>query len=388
MRRRGIAEPAELDGARIGLPEWAQRAAIYSRALVTHEWSIPLQKVEWYQADVNDPGRAEKVRIHLPDGVRLRRIARSTRCSLRQRRLSVRRVGQSIGRAADPRHLADQDGQMCDPLKMELPERLGEVVPPADRAAPAYPIGSVDNTLRILLLLRDGRRLAISGVAAELGIARSSAHRLMAMLSSYDFVRQDPSDRSYGVGPALVDIGLSAARALDLRALARPVLERLVGETGLTAHLVLPRGRHVLFAEGLESRAAIRAALRTGTTLPAHVTGAGKAILATLTDDELRNLYRDAAPAAVTGRALSSVDALVREARLVRQRGYAVNRGESETGVLAMGIAIVTTDPDVLAGLSLSGPDSAGTEDWEDRSATALKRAAADLAKAIKAFLG
>lgn len=74
VRRGGITEPAELAGARIGLPEWAQTAAIYSRALLTHEWGIPLQKVQWYQAGVNEPGRAEKVRIHLPDGVSLTRV--------------------------------------------------------------------------------------------------------------------------------------------------------------------------------------------------------------------------------------------------------------------------------------------------------------------------
>lgn len=271
---------------------------------------------------------------------------------------------------------------------MQLPDRLGEVVPPADRAVPAYPIGSVDNTLRILLLLRDGRRLSIADAAAELGIARSSAHRLMAMLAHYDFVRQDPADRSYGAGLALVDIGLSAARSLDLRALARPVLARLSDATGLTAHLVLPRGRDVLFVEGVEGRGAIRAALRTGSSLPAHVTGAGKAILATLTDDELRELYADGEPGAVTGQSLSSVAALARELADVRRRGYAVNRGESETGVLAMGIAVVTEDPGVLAGLSVSGPDFARGEDWEEQRAAALKRAAADLAKDIRVFLG
>jgi DNA-binding IclR family transcriptional regulator len=271
---------------------------------------------------------------------------------------------------------------------VEFPDRLGELIPPPGRTAPAYPIGSVDNTLRILLLLRDSRRLSIADVAAELGIARSSAHRLMAMLVYYDFVRQDPADRSYGAGPALVDIGLAAARALDLRALARPVLQRLAAKTGLTAHLVLPRGREVLFADGVEGRGAIRAALRTGTSLPAHVTGAGKAMLATLSDDELRELYRDAAPEAVTGQSLSSVMALARELDAVRRTGYAVNRGESEAGVLAMGIAVVTTEPGVLAGLSVSGPDFARGEDWEDETAAALKQAATELAKDITAFLG
>jgi DNA-binding IclR family transcriptional regulator len=245
----------------------------------------------------------------------------------------------------------------------------------------------VDNTLRILLLLRDRKRLSIADVAAELGVARSSAHRLMAMLAYYDFVRQDPADRSFGVGPALVDVGLSAVRALDLRVLARPVLERLAEVTGLTAHLVLPRGQEVLFADGVESRAAIRAALRTGSTLPAHVTGAGKAILATLTDEELRGLYGDAMPEAVTSRALSSVEELLSELGIVRRKGYAVNRGESEAGVLAMGVAVITTDPDVVAGLSLSGPESTAGEDWEDRMAAELGQAAAELGKSVRAFL-
>lgn len=71
VRRGGITKPSELAGARIGLPEWTQTAAIYSRALLTHEWGIPLRDVEWFQAGVNEPGRKEKVRLHLPDGVRL-----------------------------------------------------------------------------------------------------------------------------------------------------------------------------------------------------------------------------------------------------------------------------------------------------------------------------
>jgi DNA-binding IclR family transcriptional regulator len=268
---------------------------------------------------------------------------------------------------------------------MELPDRLGEIVPPPDRPTPAYPIGSVDNTLRILLLLRDRGSLSLADVAAELGVVRSSAHRLMAMLTHYDFVRQNPADRTYRVGPALVDVGLSAARSLNLRVLARPTLERLAGATGFTAHLVLPRGRDVLFAEGVESHRTIRAALRTGTTLPAHVVGGGKAILATLSDDQLRQLYQDRPPESPTDHSLSTVDELLQEMERVRERGYATNRGESETGVLAVGIAVSTADPDVLCAFSLAGPDTGASADWEQRLAIELQDAAATMAKAIKA---
>ncbi|HEX3517188.1 MAG TPA: hypothetical protein VHT26_24620 [Trebonia sp.] len=66
-----IHEPADLRGARIGIPEWAQTAAVYSRSLLMHEWDIPLSEVSWFQAGVNQPGRKEKVALNLPEGVTL-----------------------------------------------------------------------------------------------------------------------------------------------------------------------------------------------------------------------------------------------------------------------------------------------------------------------------
>jgi DNA-binding IclR family transcriptional regulator len=266
------------------------------------------------------------------------------------------------------------------------PDRLGEILRPADRSAPAYPIAAVDNTLRILLLLRDRGRLSLAEVASELGVVRSSAHRLMAMLSYYDFVRQDPVDRTFRPGKALVDIGLSAARSLDIRSLARPVLTDLAESTGMTAQLVLPRGRNVLFVDGVESRRSIRAALRTGNALPAHVAAAGKALLATLTDDQLRGLYKDVPPERVTDRSLTSVTSLLREMKRVRRDGYAINRGESEIGVLAMGIAVVTVEPDAQVGLSVAGPDSAEVEGWEARLAASLRQAAAELSETVTKY--
>lgn len=70
-RDRGPSEPKDLAGCRIGVPEWAQTAAVYTRSLLTHEWGVPLGDVRWFQAGVNQPGRAEKVALEVPDGVSL-----------------------------------------------------------------------------------------------------------------------------------------------------------------------------------------------------------------------------------------------------------------------------------------------------------------------------
>jgi 4,5-dihydroxyphthalate decarboxylase len=68
----GIERPEQLKGARVGVPEWAQTAVIYARGYLVHQVGVPLDSVEWVQAGVNQPGRAEKVKLKLPDGVRLR----------------------------------------------------------------------------------------------------------------------------------------------------------------------------------------------------------------------------------------------------------------------------------------------------------------------------
>jgi 4,5-dihydroxyphthalate decarboxylase len=65
-----IARPEQLAGKRVGLPEWAQTAAIYSRGMLAHDYGIDLTSIHWHQAGVNDPGRVEKVKLNLPKGLR------------------------------------------------------------------------------------------------------------------------------------------------------------------------------------------------------------------------------------------------------------------------------------------------------------------------------
>ncbi|MEC7488629.1 MAG: 4,5-dihydroxyphthalate decarboxylase [Pseudomonadota bacterium] len=64
-----LQEASDLRGKRIGIPEWAQTASIYTRGWLAHDIGIPLQEIEWIQGGVNDAGRQEKVTLNLPDGV-------------------------------------------------------------------------------------------------------------------------------------------------------------------------------------------------------------------------------------------------------------------------------------------------------------------------------
>ena len=66
-----IRQPQDLEGRKVGIPEWAQTAGIYVRGLLQHEYGVDLARIQWYQAGVQQPGRVEKVKLHLPEGVRI-----------------------------------------------------------------------------------------------------------------------------------------------------------------------------------------------------------------------------------------------------------------------------------------------------------------------------
>lgn len=66
-----IRSAADLQGKRIGIPQWTQTAVTYVRGFLQHDAGVPLTSVDWVQAGVNDPGRKEMATFELPAGFRL-----------------------------------------------------------------------------------------------------------------------------------------------------------------------------------------------------------------------------------------------------------------------------------------------------------------------------
>lgn len=204
---------------------------------------------------------------------------------------------------------------------------------------PAYLLGSVDKTLRVMHILRDGTPVRVSGIAAQLGVGVSTAHRILAMLVYHGFAVQAP-DRSYIPGPAL-GAPVLFARDIDfVREAAGPVLEDLATRTGETVNLTLRIGPHarvllVSDASGLVEMD------RSGSVLPAHATAAGRAALAGVSVEHLEHLFRG--PAAERAGADLDDDAfegLVRELNRTRARGYALARGEAVKGISAVAVPV------------------------------------------------
>ena len=80
-----LKKPKDLEGKRVGIPEWAQTAGIYVRGLLQHEYGVDLARIEWVQAGVREPGRVEKVELKLPPGVKIRAAPDQTLAGMLER---------------------------------------------------------------------------------------------------------------------------------------------------------------------------------------------------------------------------------------------------------------------------------------------------------------
>jgi len=252
-----------------------------------------------------------------------------------------------------------------------------------DPERPAYPIASVDKALRLLRLFREQSRVRLSEASEHLGVAHSTAHRLLAMLAYHGFVRQEQDSRAYVAGPALVEIGLAAIRQMDIRLHARPVLEDLAATFAETAHLAILEGQAVRYLDAVESSRALRVAARTGATLPANCTASGKAMLAALPDAEVAALFAGGTLPALTKRSVSRLPGLLAELREARQRGYALNTEESEDGVASVAVPILGRGDAAVAALVVSAPVTRLDADSAERIAVRLRDDAARLSELI-----
>ena len=224
------------------------------------------------------------------------------------------------------------------------------------QAPPAYRLSSVDHALELLLLFRSRPTLRVSEVADQLDVARSTAHRLLGMLVHRQFAVQDPATRAYRPGPRLVEIGLAAVGALDVRTRMRPYLTEVAARTGETVSLVVLEGDMVHFIDSIESQQLVRVGSRFDARMPAHATSAGKAMLAALPAEEVLTSYPNEKLATVTERTIATRSQLLAELARVRVAGYAVNFEESETGLGAVGMAVTDTDGRPTAGVTVASP--------------------------------
>ena len=241
-----------------------------------------------------------------------------------------------------------------------------------------YTIRAVERVCDILdLLQRSPGATSLAKVAAVVKLPKSSAFRYLSTLELRRYVQRNVVTGDYEVGLALLP--LQTHRVELLRRQAMPHMSALRDRFGETINLgVMDHGR-VFYIEIAESPRGVRLAARRGDRDPIHSTALGKAIAASLSEEQVRSILSSEGMPQLTDRTIVDPDAYLRALAEVRAQGYALDDGENESDGRC--VAVPLGGVNSRAGLSLSAPAMRFSLESVPSIVSALQEAAGTIAE-------
>jgi DNA-binding IclR family transcriptional regulator len=215
-------------------------------------------------------------------------------------------------------------------------------------------VQSVDRALTILeLLARDGEA-GVTEVAADLGVHKSTAFRLLATLESHRLVEQSGDRGRYRLGIGNLRLAGATTARLDLVTEARPVCRQLAADTGETVNITVRSETSALYLDQVAGSSALQSHNWVGQHIPLHATSNGKVLLSELSDKELKAALRQLPR--FTDQTVTHRARFRKELAEVREKGYAVAVDELEVGLTAAAAPIRSAHGEIIASMSISGP--------------------------------
>ena len=247
----------------------------------------------------------------------------------------------------------------------------------ADDIGAATGVQSVDRALTILELLARGGEAGVTEVAAQLGVHKSTAFRLVATLEAHRLVEQTEDRGKYRLGVGILRLAGATSARLDVVQEARPVCRQLAADTGETVNIAVLSESSALYLDQVAGSSALQPHNWVGQHIPLHATSNGKVLLSGLDRKALDDLLGKLA--AYTPMTITKKGKLREELELVRQQGFAMAVDELEVGLTAAAAPIRNAHGDVVASMSVSGPTFRLTADRVDGVVAALVEAALEV---------
>ena len=230
---------------------------------------------------------------------------------------------------------------------------------------PHSSVPGLERGLNILRLFKRARpSISPPEMARELGIPRSTVHRLVQTLEEMGYLRRTENGGAYALGSAVLTIGFEYLGSLDIVQLSGPVLARLRDETNCSAHLAIRNGTDMVYLARYASRATITSNVSVGSALPAHATVIGRIVLADLSETELAALYKGKRLEAFTEQTPTTLAALTKLLAEDRQRGYAISTSFYERGVTSIAAPVRDGSGRVIASVNAVSVDAAPDEQY------------------------
>ncbi len=225
--------------------------------------------------------------------------------------------------------------------------------------------------------------LSLSDVSASMGLAPSTAHRLLNTMLQTGFVEFDDEQGLWSVGVKSFSIGNAYLKKRNFVVQARPFMKELMLESGETCNLAIREDNEVIFLSQVECLETMRMVVRLGSRGPVHATGVGKALLAALPEEEALSIVAGVGMEKLTSRTLITPTELKEELAKIRKQGFSMDEEEQKEGLICFAANIYDEFKEAIAAVSISGPSVRVTQERYPRLSAQVMEAAAKITHAI-----
>ncbi|MCI6255495.1 MAG: IclR family transcriptional regulator [Clostridiales bacterium] len=233
-------------------------------------------------------------------------------------------------------------------------------------------VQSLDRGMQILSILEQKGSAGVTEIAAELGVNKSTASRLLDTLKKHDMVQVDPATKKYRLGFRILYLGEGIKRNINVIATARPFLSQLCDELNESVHLCAFNNGTVYVVDQVRSKSVYNLSANVGMAEPLHSSSVGKCILAFKPPAMVEQLLKDYQFTAYTPRTITNLNDLMKHLAVIREQGYAIDNEELTPGVRCIAAPIYNYRGNVNYSLGVSGPTSHIKPSTLDRYVSAL----------------
>ena len=224
-------------------------------------------------------------------------------------------------------------------------------------------IKSLDRALDILeLIVGKENGMGVTEISRELEIHKSTVYRLLDTLKFRGYLEKNEDNHKYIAGINLFELSSKVLNDIDSRIRVRPYLEELMQKTKETIHLGILDAGEVIYLDKVESTATIRMYSQVGKRVPAHSTSLGKAIMAHLSEERVKEILKEKGMEKNTENTITELDEFLEHLEKVRKQGFAVDDEEQEEDIRCIAGPIFNHRGDVVAAFSISAPITRMTE--------------------------
>jgi len=246
------------------------------------------------------------------------------------------------------------------------------------------PVQSAERIFQVMEMLADNGEMGLMELSAALGLHKSTVHRLLMSLIYMGYAKQDEATQKYMLSYKVVNMASKILDRMDILQVAKPYMERLSELSGEAVHLVQREGNNILYIYKTEAKVGtIRMVSHVGMVHPMYCSGVGKAIMATLPEDEVKQIWNESIIEKKTDKTITDFNQMQELLEDVKKNGYALDDEENEKGVRCIAACLYGHQKEVKYAFSISGPTSRMTRDRVKELAVDVRKVQEELSREL-----